>query len=97
MEENLTSSETLQEEKPVELTEMFMQKKKTVTYGDTLTLQTTLCVLIAIGFVVINILNGGLASDILAAYKESFDSDSNIAEVLASAAEFLNTAPINNV
>ncbi len=97
MQEDVTSPETLQEEKPVELTEMFIQKKKTVTLGDTLTLQAILCVLIAIGFVTVNIFNGSLAAEIFDIYKEKFCSDGNIIETIVSVADFLSTAPINNV
>ncbi len=97
MEEKLTSPEALHEEEPVELTEMFVQKKKTVTFGDTLTLQAILCVLIAIGFTVINILNSALAAEVLDVYEEKIGSDGNILEAFEAAADFLNTAPINNV
>ncbi len=97
MEENMTSSETLHENEPVELTEMFVQKKKTVTYGDTLTLQAILCVLIAIGFIIVNILDSSLAAEVLDLYEEKFGSDRNIWDAIAAAVDFLNTAPINNV
>lgn len=94
--ENQESTEALQKEEPAELTEMFVQSKKTATLGDTLTLQAILCVLLALGFVIINIVNTGFASELLDVYKSSLGSDGNAMDIIAAIADYLGTAPINN-
>ncbi len=97
MQENQESSEALQEEEPAELTEMFAGRKKTVTLGDTLTVQAILCVLLALGFVIINIVNGSFAAELLGVYESRFGSEGNIFDIIAAVADYLGTAPINNV
>lgn len=97
MQENQESSEALQEEEPAELTEMFVRRKKTATLGDTLTVQAILCVLLALGFVIVNIVNGSFAAELLDVYESRLDSDGNIFDIIAAVADYLGTAPINNV
>ena len=103
MQENLTSSEALHNiqtsagvEKRSE-TAVSETKGKNVSFGDTLTLQAILCVLLAIGFVAVNILNGDMAADIFELYERKFNSESTVVEVFAAIADFLGSAPINNV
>ncbi|MBD5145076.1 MAG: hypothetical protein HDT21_04070 [Ruminococcus sp.] len=103
MQENLTISEALHNEhtsaKAVNQadTAVSESKRKTVSFGDTLTLQAILCVLLAIGFVAVNILNGDMAADIFELYESKFNSESTVVEVFAAIADFLGSAPINNV
>ncbi len=71
MEENLTSPEALQDETSVASdVEVSERRKRNGSLGDTMTLQAILCVLLALGFVIVNILNGNLASDIFDVYKD---------------------------
>lgn len=103
MQENLTISEALHNEQTSAAageraeTALSESKGKTVSFGDTLTLQAILCVLLAIGFVAINILNGDMAADIFELYESKFNSESTVVEVFAAIADFLGSAPINNV
>lgn len=103
MQGNLTSSEALYNEqtsagaeKRAE-TSVSVSKGKTVSFWDTLTLQAILCVLLAIGFVAVNVLNGDMAADIFELYESKFNSESTVIEVFAAIADFLGSAPINNV
>lgn len=103
MQENLTSSKALHNEqtsvgaeKRAE-TAVSESKGKTVSFWDTVTLQAILCVLLAIGFVAVNILNGDMAADIFELYESKFNSESTVVEVFAAIADFLGSAPINNV
>ncbi|MDE5993856.1 MAG: hypothetical protein K2G87_12500, partial [Oscillospiraceae bacterium] len=98
MQENLTSSEALHDErisagaeKRAE-TAVSEPRGKTVSFGDTLTLQAILCVLLAIGFVAVNILNGDMAADIFELYESKFNSESTVVEVFAAIADFLGSA-----
>lgn len=97
MQENQESSEALQEEKTAETTEMLVQSKKAVTIGDTLTVQAILCVLLALGFVIVNIVNGSFAAELLGVYESRFGSDGNVLDIIKAVADYLGTAPINNV
>lgn len=96
MEENLTSSEALQEETHA-VSEVSERRKRNGSLGDTMTLQAILCVLMALGFVIFNILNGGLAADVFDVYKDKLCADGNIADVFAAVIDFLGSAPIDNV
>ena len=107
MQENVTSCETLHDE---ESSEMIVEQtkqdeqvcaeprgRKTASFGDTITLQAILCILLAIGFIAANILNGGLAADIFELYESKLNSDSTVVDVFAAIVDFLGTAPIDNV
>lgn len=83
-----------QAEDPVELTELFVQKKKTVTFSDTLTIQAILCVAAAIVFVVINIFNNSLAYDIYSLYSEKSLKESNIADTFRILIDLLRSASV---
>lgn len=83
MQELLTSEETLQHDEPVELTELFVQRRKTVTLGDTLVVQTSICVALAAAFVIANIVNSDAAADIFQVYKTSAGSGTNLIKLLA--------------
>lgn len=97
MQENQESSEALQEEEPAELTEMVVRRKKAATFGDTLTVQAILCVLLALGFVIVNIVNGSFAAELLGVYESRLGSGGNVFDIIAAVADYLGTAPINNV
>lgn len=103
MQENLASSKALHNEQTSAgaggraETALPESKGKNVSFGDTLTLQAILCVLLAIGFVAVNILNGDMAADIFELYESKFNSESTVVEVFAAIADFLGSAPINNV
>lgn len=107
MQENMTSCETLHDG---ESSEMIAEQtkseeqiyaeprgRKNTSFGDTITLQAILCILLAIGFIAANILNGGLAVDIFELYESKFNSDSTAVDVFAAIVDFLGTAPIDNV
>ncbi len=83
-----------QAEEPVELTELFIQKKKTVTFFDTLTIQAILCVATAIVFVVINIFNNDLAYDIYSLYSEKSLKESNIADTFRILIDLFKSASV---
>lgn len=101
MQENLTSSEALRDGTgvavPVRQATDAEFEMKTASFGDTLTLQAILCVLMALAFIVLNMTNGGLAANIFDLYESKFGEDSTIAEVFAAVVDFLGTAPIDNV
>ncbi|MDE7304245.1 MAG: hypothetical protein K2N60_13110 [Oscillospiraceae bacterium] len=103
MQENLTSSEALHNEQNSAAgnkradTVTPESKGKNASFWDTLTLQAILCVLLAIGFVAVNILNGDMAADIFELYESKFNSESTVVEAFAAIADFLGSAPINNV
>lgn len=107
MQENMTSCETLHDEEPLEMiaeqtkpTEQVCAEprgRKNTSFGDTITLQAILCILLAIVFIAANILNGGLAADIFELYESKFNSDSIVVDVFAAIVNFLGTAPIDNV
>ncbi|MDE5576059.1 MAG: hypothetical protein K2J11_01555 [Oscillospiraceae bacterium] len=103
MQENLTSSEALHNEQTSAGAEKRAEtalpepKGKNVSFGDTLTLQAILCVLLAIGFIAVNILNGDMAADIFELYENKFNSESTVVDLFAAIADFLGSAPINNV
>ena len=66
--ENYDVNEENQTE-PVELTELFVQKKKTVTLSDTITLQAILCVVISIIYIGINMLFPQIAAEMYDTYE----------------------------
>lgn len=70
---------------------------RTASFWDTLTLQAILCVLLALGFIAVNMVNGNLAADIFELYESKFSSDSTVVDVFAAIVDYLGTAPINNV
>lgn len=107
MQENMTSCEALHDRgsseiitkptQPVEQVCAEVHGRKNVSFGDTITLQAILCILLAIGFIAANILNGDLAADIFELYESKFNSDSTAVDVFAAIVDFLGTAPIDNV
>jgi len=107
MQENMTSHEALHDRKsseiiteptqPVEQVCAEAHGRKTASFWDTITLQAILCILLALGFIAANILNGGLAADIFELYESKFNSDSTAVDVFAAIVDFLGTAPIDNV
>lgn len=107
MQENVTSCEALRIEESLERLEEQTKSdeqvcvepysRKTVSFGDTITLQAILCILLVLGFIAANILNGGLAADIFELYESKLNSDSTVVDVFAAIVDFLGTAPIDNV
>lgn len=100
MQENLTSAETLHQDETAvqtEQVEVDPSLDRTVSFWDTLTLQAILCVLLALGFIAVNMVNGNLAADIFELYESKFTSDSTVVDVFAAIVDYLGTAPINNV
>ncbi|MBP1560824.1 MAG: hypothetical protein J6C96_06245 [Oscillospiraceae bacterium] len=83
MQELLTSEETLRHDEPVELTELFVQRRKIVTLGDTLVVQTSICVAMAAAFVIANIVNSDAAADIFQVYETTSGSSTNLIKLLA--------------
>ena len=107
MQENMTSCETLHDGEPLEtITEQTnpseqvcteTHDRKNASFGDTITLQAILCILLALGFIAANIFNGDLATDIFELYESKFNSDSTAVDVFFFIFDFLGTAPIDNV
>lgn len=100
MQENLTSTETLHQDETTVQTEqeiVDVSVGRTASFWDTLTLQAILCVLLALGFIAVNMVNGNLAADIFELYESKFTSDSTVVDVFAAIVDYLGTAPINNV
>lgn len=100
MQENLTSTETLHQDETAVQTEqeiVDVSVGRTASFWDTLTLQAILCVLLALGFIAVNMVNGNLAADIFELYESKFTSDSTVVDVFAAIVDYLGTAPINNV
>lgn len=84
-------------EEPVELTELFVQKKKTVTLSDTITLQAILCVVISIIYIGINMLFPQIAAEMYDIYEYNANSEMNdypAADVFKSVAEFMDSKPV---
>lgn len=100
MQENLTSAETLHQNETAVQTEQEIidtSDVRTASFWDTLTLQAILCVLLALGFIAVNMVNGNLAADIFELYESKFSSDSTVVDVFSAIVDYLGTAPINNV
>ncbi|MDE7278760.1 MAG: hypothetical protein K2N26_03430 [Oscillospiraceae bacterium] len=100
MQENLTSSEALHEYETgvqTEQTESKTSVGRTTSFGDTLTLQAILCVLLALGFIAVNMINGNLAAEVFELYESKLSSESTVVDVFAAIVDFLGSAPINNV
>lgn len=100
MQENLTSTETLHQDETAVQTEqeiVDVSVGRTASFWDTLTLQAILCVLLALGFIAVNMVNGNLAADIFELYESKFTSGSTVVDVFAAIVDYLGTAPINNV
>lgn len=99
MEENVLRNDTLQQtnesEEPVELTELFVQKKKTVTLGDIILFQAILCVIAAILFTALNIFNNELACEIYEFYSEKSSAAGNIEETFEMLHNMLKAVPIS--
>ena len=99
MEENMLSTDALQQpdesEEPIELTELFVQKKKAVTFGDIILFQAILCVIAAILFVVLNIFNNELACEIYEFYSEKSSAAGNIEETFEMLHNMLKAVPIS--
>lgn len=96
MEETSSSLSALQQNgEPVELTELFVQKKKTVTFSDTVTIQLILCLIAAIAFVAVNIVNNELAYDIYAVYNEKISADGNISDTIRIIVDFFRSTPLS--
>ena len=97
MQENLTSTEALHEDETAVQTDTGQSVGRTASFGDTLTLQAILCVLLALGFIAVNVVDGNLAADVFELYESKLGSESTIVDVFAAIVDFLGTAPINNV
>lgn len=95
MNNNVLSEITLQSNEPIELTELFVQKRKTVTLLDTVTIQAILCIVAAILFVSVNIFNNGLAFDIYEIYLEKSTVQESIADTFRVLLDFLRSTPIS--
>ncbi len=82
------------ESEPVELTELFVQKKKAVTLSDTITIQAILCVTFAIAFIAVNIVNSDLAYEIFGACTEKCSDTGSIGDTLRIIADLLRSVNI---
>ncbi|MGN0675198.1 MAG: hypothetical protein ACI4KG_05570 [Oscillospiraceae bacterium] len=97
MNDDLKSNNTLQNENPVELTELFIQRRKTVTLWDTLTVQAIICVIIALGFIAINIFNNEMAADIWDIYNNKLIDLENPIAAFNVFIDLFKSIPLNNV
>lgn len=93
---NVLSENTLQSEnEPAELTGMYAQKRKTVTFLDTVTIQAILCIVAAIAFVAVNIFDNGLAYDIFGIYSEKSTVQENISDTFRMLFDLLRSTPVS--
>ncbi len=97
MNEEMKSDNTLQCEEPVELTELFVQRRKTVTLWDTLTVQVIICILISLGFIAVNIFNNELAADFFDIYNNKLTDSGNPLAVFKTLIDLFKSVPLNNV
>ena len=95
MNDNMSSETALQNNEPIELTELFVQKRKTVTLLDTVTIQSILCVIAAILFVSVNIFNNGLAFDIYEIYWSKSTVQESIGDTFRVLLDFLRSTPLS--
>ena len=77
-----------------ESVELSVNKGKSVTFLDTVTIQAILCVIAAIAFVAINIFDNGLAYDIFGIYSEKSSIQENISDTFRTLLDFLRSTPI---
>ena len=94
--ENLSSNNTLQNKKEsAEMPEIPVQKGKSATFLDTVTIQAILCVIAAIAFVAVNIFDNGLAYDIFGIYSEKSTVQENISGTFRMLLDFLSSTPLS--
>ncbi len=83
-------------EEPEELTEMFVQKRKTVTVSDIITMQAILCVVLSIAYMVVNIFFPGISEEIYNEYRINVRAGTNdglMGELAEKVIEFINSTP----
>lgn len=81
-------------EQPVELTELFADKRPDITLGDIIVTQAILCVAISIIFVLANMLLPDIAQGMYSEFRLCFDGGGAAEDVFAAIAEFANSTPV---
>ena len=85
------------EEKPVELTELFKDNKKSVSLSDIVVFQAILCVAVSLVYVVMNIFLPESAvemyEEFTVNYTMEISEESNVIDALA---DFINSSPADN-
>lgn len=81
-------------ERPVELTELFADKRPDVTPGDIIVTQAILCAAISIVFVLANILLPDIARGMYSEFRLCLDGGGAAEDVFAAIAEFANSTPM---
>ncbi len=89
-----TVMKDVNDEEPVELTELFKDSRKTVTLADIITFQAILCVIISIVYIALNMMIPQTAVEIYNEFSVNYsmetDSDNRISEAVS---RFLNSVP----
>lgn len=94
--ENLSSEQALQQQNAYsEIPENSVKERKNATFLDTVTIQAILCVLAAIVFVAVNILDTELAYDVFEIYSEKSTVQENITDTFRMILDFLRSTPVS--
>lgn len=79
---------------PVELTELFADKRPDVTFGDIIVTQAILCVAISIVFVLSNMLLPRVAQGMYTEFRLCMDGGGAAEAAYEAIAEFANSTPV---
>ena len=81
---------------PVELTELFVTKRKTVTLADTITLQTIICVVLSIAYLAVNMFLPEISEALYSEFELNYNMEAESAEdVWGAISDFINSTPVN--
>lgn len=93
--ENESEEKTAAEEL-VELTELFVTKRKTVTLADTITLQAIICVVLSIAYLAVNMLLPEISEALYSEFGLNYNMEAESAEdVFKAISDFINSTPVN--
>ena len=85
------------EEKPVELTELFKDNKKSVTLSDIVVFQAILCVAVSLVYMVMNIFLPESAVEMYEEFTVNYNMEiSEEGNVIDTLADFINSSPADN-
>lgn len=85
------------EEKPVELTELFKDNKKSVALSDIIVFQAILCVAVSLVYMVMNIFLPESAVEMYEEFTVNYNMEiSEEGNVIDALADFINSSPADN-
>jgi hypothetical protein len=90
---NETAENTVGDTGPVELTELFVSKRKAVTLSDIITVQAIICVIISIAYVTANTVCPDVTKELYSEFTLHYSADTSDG-ILKEISEFLNSKPV---